>query len=73
MLKAWSALAESGCIPVPLWPELVRLAADRLEDGSVMVGLAGDGGLSLIQGLVLDLRVHNLSCRGGVCGGEGGK
>ena len=37
MLKAWSALAESGCVPLPLWPQLVQSAAGRLEDSSVMV------------------------------------
>ena len=37
VLKAWSALAESGCVPLPLWPQLVQSAAGRLEDSSVMV------------------------------------
>ena len=48
MLKAWSALAESGCVPLPLWPQLVQSAAGRLEDSSVMVvkvwGWGGGGG-----------------------------
>ena len=46
MLKAWSALAESGCVPLPLWPQLVQSAAGRLEDSSVMVVKVwgGEGG-----------------------------
>ncbi|GAX78483.1 hypothetical protein CEUSTIGMA_g5922.t1 [Chlamydomonas eustigma] len=37
VLKAWSVLTESGCVPISLWPKLVHCAHGRLEDGSVMV------------------------------------
>lgn len=35
--QVWGSLAEANCIPLPLWKEVLRAAAGRLEDSSVLV------------------------------------
>lgn len=49
VLKAWSALVESGALPIALLPKLVHSAHGRLDDSSVLVVKEA---LRLLQALV---------------------